>query len=61
MKRNLDITLTSKNKLKNKYDSILKLVPHSCFDDFEFNNYNNRNSVIFDLKGMWSGDNVLSL
>ena len=43
------------------YDAILKLVSHKEFNDFKYNNHKNGSSIIFDLKGTWSGKNVLSL
>ena len=46
----LKINLVSYNDLQ-KYDSILRLVPHDKFENFNYGKYMKNNGIIFDLKG----------
>tara|TARA_Y100000994_G_C15703015_1_gene446037 strand:+ start:107 stop:1375 length:1269 start_codon:yes stop_codon:yes gene_type:complete len=61
VQNDLKISLVEESQLNKNYNAILKLVPHQYFNNFKFSNYSNSSSIIFDLKGTWSGDNILSL
>ena len=59
--KELDIDLKSLNELDLKYDAILRLVNHDVFENFDYKKYKNKSSIIFDLKGLWDEENILSL
>ena len=60
VQQNLNIKLTNLNNL-GKYDSILRLVTHDEFSDFDYDKYKKNNGIIFDLKGDLSGYENFSL
>jgi len=61
VKMRLNLNLISEKELKKEYDAILRLVPHNQFKNFKYENYKNDNCIIFDLKGDWTGKDILSL
>ena len=60
VKSEFDISLISKDDIAETYDSILRLVPHHEFNSFDYKKYGS-NTIIFDLKGDWREESILSL
>ena len=61
VKKILKINILPKEKLKKNYDCILKLVSHQEFANFNYMKYRRKKSLIFDIKGTWDKDEVISL
>jgi len=61
VKKEYGINLVSYDEIeKNKFDAIVRLVPHNELLNFDYNLFKKSNSIMFDITNEWKGKNIFS-